>query len=159
MACDWVKKACGRYIQDRKNAGWKSRPSSIGEAGIWFDEMSAKRAIVFFSVLRHWKGEWAGQPIVLEPWQQFIIANLFGWKRADGTRRFRTGYVEVARKNGKTTLAAGIGLYLMLADDEPGAEIYTAATVRSQARLAHRDATEMVKRSPELKREVWMSKL
>jgi phage terminase large subunit-like protein len=117
---------------------------------LWFDEGAAKVAIAFFGLLRHWKGEWAGRPVVLEPWQQFIVWSLFGWKRADGTRRFRTGYLEVARKNGKTTLAAGIGLFLVTVDGEPGAEVYSAATKKAQAKIAHTDAKEMLKQSPKL---------
>ncbi|MGM9738918.1 MAG: terminase large subunit domain-containing protein [Candidatus Cryptobacteroides sp.] len=64
------------------------------------------------------KGEWAGQRFRLEPWQQFIIWNIFGWKNADDTRRFRYAYIEIARKNGKTALSAGIGLYMLFADGE-----------------------------------------
>jgi phage terminase large subunit-like protein len=143
VACRQVVQACRRYLDDLEHGE---------ERGLWFDERAAQLAIVFFQVVHHWKGEWAGQPIVLEPWQQFMVWNVFGWKREDGTRRFRTAYLEVARKNGKTTLAAGIGLFLMLADGEPGAEIYTAATKRDQARIAHRDATQMVKNSPSLAR-------
>jgi phage terminase large subunit-like protein len=79
---------------------------------------------------------------------------LFGWKRADGSRRFRKGYLEVARKNGKTTLAAGVGLFLAFAEGEPGAEVYSAATKRDQAKISHRDATEMVKRTPALRKLV-----
>jgi phage terminase large subunit-like protein len=97
------------------------------ERGLYFDEQAAQVVVAFFAVLRHWKGEWARQPVVLAPWQQFVVASLFGWKRADGSRRFRTGYLEVARKNGKTTLAAGIALYLAFVDGEPGAEVYSAA--------------------------------
>lgn len=142
LACKWVKLACERYVQDH-------------ERGLTFDRAEAERCIKFFyHALRHWKGEWAGQAIHLEPWQQFILWNIFGWKRADGTRRYRTAYLEVARKNGKTTLAAGIGLYLMVADGEPGAEIYTAATKRDQAKIAHEDAKQMVKKSPMLKKRI-----
>lgn len=138
----WERRACERYVRDRETGH---------ERGLWFDAQAAKVAVAFFSLCHHWKGEWAGRPVALEPWQQFQVWNLFGWKRADGTRRFRTSYLEVPRKNGKTTVAAGVGLYLMVADSEPGAEIYTAATKRDQARIAHRDATEMVKRSPQLR--------
>ena len=113
-----------------------------------------RKSIAFFSLLKHSKGEWAGQVIALEPWQQFILWVLFGWKRADGTRRFRTAYQEIARKNGKSTIAAGVGLYLMIADGEPGAEIYTAATKRDQARITHAEATRMVKSSPALRKEI-----
>jgi phage terminase large subunit-like protein len=95
--------------------------------GLRFDRAAAQHAIDFFGFLKHSKGEWAGQPFVLEGWQQFLVWVLFGWKRADGLRRFRTAYIEVPRKNGKTTLVAGLGLYLMVADGEPGAEVYSAA--------------------------------
>lgn len=146
VAGQWVRLACERHRRDLGRA-------DSAEFDYYFDERAAKVACAFFpTLLRHWKGEWAGEAIQLEGWQQFIVWSIFGWKRADGRRRFRTVYVEVARKNGKTTLAAGIGLYLMVADGEPGAEIYTAATKRDQARIAHKDAAEMVKRSPALKK-------
>lgn len=141
-ACRWVKLACERHRRDLEHGH---------ERGLWFDETAAKVAISFFSVLRHWKGEWAGKPVSLEPAQQFWIWSLFGWKREDGTRRFRTAYLETARKNGKTTIAAGVGLYLAFVDGEPGAEVYSAATMRDQARISHRDATRMVKSSPQLR--------
>lgn len=136
---------CERHQRDIKTA--KGR-------GLRFDETLAKRALAFFSVLRHSKGEWANQEFALGGWQEFIIASLFGWVRADGTRRFRRAYIEVPRKNGKSTLVSGIGLYLLAADGEPGAEIYTAATKREQARIVHGEATRMVKASPLLKKEI-----
>jgi phage terminase large subunit-like protein len=145
VACKWVRLACERHRRDLQHGR---------ERGLYFDEKAAKMVIAFFSVLRHSKGEWAGKPVHLEPWQQFWLWVVFGWKRADGTRRFRTSYLEVARKNGKSTLAAGIGLYLMAADNEPGAEVYTAATKKDQAKITHGEATRMVQQSPELKREV-----
>ncbi len=144
-ACRWARLACERYQSDREQGP---------DRGLWFDEKAAKVVVAFFRLLKHSKGEWAGRPIVLEPWQQFVVWNLFGWKREDGTRRFRTGYLEVARKNGKTTFAAGIGLYLLTADGEPGAEIYSAATKRDQARISHGEATRMVKASPHLRQMV-----
>lgn len=145
VACRWVRLACERHRRDLETGH---------ERGLWFDEQAAKVVIAFFSVLRHWKGEWAGRPIELEPAQQFWLWSLFGWKRADGTRRFRTGYLEVARKNAKTTTAAGVGLYLAFVDGEAGAEVYSAATKRDQARISHKDATQMVKKSPQLRRTV-----
>lgn len=108
----------------------------------------------FFSFLKHSKGEWSGQRLVLEPWQQFYAWTLFGWKRADGSRRFRTSYLEVARKNGKSTFGAGIVLKLLVADGEPGAEIYTAATKLSQAQIVFAEAERMVRQSPDLKQVV-----
>ncbi len=122
--------------------------------GLHFDRQAAEHAVQFFSFLKHSKGEWAGKPFVLEPWQQFIIWVLFGWKRADGLRRFRTSYIEVPRKNGKTTLMAGIGLYLMSADGEPGAEVYSAATKRDQAKLSWGEAVRMVKASSALRQMI-----
>jgi phage terminase large subunit-like protein len=83
---------------------------------------------------------------------------VFGWKRTDGTRRFRIAYVEVSRKNGKSTLAAGLGLYLFAADREPGAEVFTAATKRDQARIVHGEAVRMVQASPGLQRFVQVFK-
>jgi len=145
VACEWVRLACERHRRDMETGA---------ERGLWFDEKAAAVVIAFFSLLKHSKGEWAGRPVILEPWQQFVMASIFGWKREDGTRRFRTAILEVARKNGKTTMAAGVGLYLLVADGEPGAEIYSAATKRDQARLSHSEATRMAKASPQIKREV-----
>ena len=118
--------------------------------GLYFNEQKASDAIEFFSYLKHSKGEWAGQSFTLEPWQMFIVWVLFGWVKKDGTRRFKTGYLEVPRKNGKSTLGAGIGLKLAFADDEPGAEVYSAATKKDQAIIVHGEATRMVKASPDL---------
>ena len=144
-ACKWVRLACERHLRDLEEGG---------ERGLRFDERAAVKGIGFFRFLRHSKGEWAGQPLTLEPWQQFLIGVIFGWKRADGLRRFRTAYVEVPRKNGKSTVASGVGLYLFDADGEPGAEVYTAATKRDQARITHSEATRMVKASPFLRKRI-----
>lgn len=128
------------------------------ERGIYFDADAAAHAIDFFQFLHHSKGEWAGQVIALEPWQQFILWCVFGWKRADGMRRFRTVYEEVARKNGKSTKLAGIGNYLFVADNEPGAEVYSAATKRDQAKIIHQEAMRMVNKSPSLRKRVQVYK-
>jgi phage terminase large subunit-like protein len=103
---------------------------------------------------KHHKGEWAGKPLILEQWQRDIVRQAFGWKRADGTRRFRTVYIEVARKNGKSELAAALGLYLLVADGEAGAEVYSSATKKDQARIVWKTAAAMVKASPELRKAV-----
>jgi phage terminase large subunit-like protein len=120
--------------------------------GYWFDEQSASRAVQFFERhLSHTKGRWAGSKFALMPWQkEEIIRPLFGWRRKDGTRRFRVAYIEVPRKNGKSTLAAGIGLYLLFADGEPGAEIYSAAADRDQASIVFDQARAMAESSPGL---------
>ena len=145
VACRYVRLMCERHRRDLANGH---------ERGIYFDVDAAAHVIDFFRFLRHSKGEWARKVIELEPWQQALLWILFGWYRADGTRRFRTSYVEVARKNGKSTLAAGVGLYLMIGDGEPGAEVYSAATKRDQARITHQEATRMVKASPALRKRV-----
>lgn len=136
----------------------KARRSATGAsdapAGYWYDESAAERAVGFFrDCLTHTKGEWAGQPLVLSDWQaDRIIRPLFGWKRADGTRRYRTAFIMIPRKAGKSTLAAGIGLYLLFADGEPGAEIYSAAADREQAGIVFEMARGMVSASPMLEK-------
>lgn len=124
------------------------------ERGLRFDRQAAQHAIDFFGFLKHSKGEWAGQPFLLEPWQQFLLWSIFGWKRADGYRRFRTAYIEVPRKNGKSSLAAGVALYLLVADGESGAEVYSAATKRDQAKITWSEAVRMVDKSPALSKMV-----
>lgn len=142
VACNQVYQACERHLADLKRDDLR------------FDEARAGVAVRFFErVLKHSKGEWAGSDIELELWEKFIIASIFGWYKGD-TRRFRTAYVEIARKNGKTLLASGIGLYMMLLDGEGGAEVYSAATTREQARLSHGEAVRMVKQSSLLQKEL-----
>jgi phage terminase large subunit-like protein len=158
----WVKLAAKRHLDDLKHGK---------ERGLWFDVEAAQRVLDFFSLLRHSKGEWAGQRVVLEPWQQFVLWVTFGWKRdrsdrwleklkdgriedTRGMRRFRTLYLEVARKNGKSTMAAGIGLYMLTADREGGPEVYAAATKKDQALITFAEADRMVGQSPALKKRV-----
>lgn len=142
-ACVYVRLACQRYFDDL---------DTCTDRGFYFDREEAQRAINFIQKLKHFKGEWAGRYVVLEPWQQFIVWNIFGWKRANGTRRFRYAYVEVARKNGKTFLAAGIGLYMQVADRESGAEVYSAATTAAQSRICFDAACAIVRNTALSKR-------
>lgn len=130
----------------------RSTGGSDAPTGCWYDEAAAERAVGFFrDCLTHTKGEWAGQPLELSDWQaDEIIRPLFGWKRDDGTRRYRTAFIMIPRKAGKSTLAAGIGLYLLFADGEPGAEIYSAAADREQAGIVFEMARGMVSVSPML---------
>lgn len=109
-----------------------------------FDARAAARAVRFFQrILKHTTGEWAGKAFTLPAWQRKIIEDVFGWMRPDGTRKYRTVYIEVPRKNGKSTLAAGIPLYLLFADNEPGAQVYSAAADRDQAALVFDIARDM----------------
>lgn len=139
-----VRQSCQKYLDEIEKP----------PAGLSFDAAAGRRVIRFFRYLKHSKGEWAGETFVLEPWQQFILWNVFGWKREDGTRRFRTAYVEIAKKNGKTPLGAGVGLFMLRADKEGGAEVYAAATKRDQARILWEQADQMVKRSPRLEETI-----
>lgn len=113
-----------------------------------FDAEVAQRAVNFFGALKHSKGEWGGKSFILSDWQIFILANVFGWYRADGTRRFREVHIEIGRKNGKSTFLAGLGLYMLVADGEPGAEIYCVATKKDQAKIVFDEATRMRSASP-----------
>jgi phage terminase large subunit-like protein len=123
--------------------------------GLRFDLAAGMRAVKFIEgYCQHHKGEWAGKPMLLEDWQRDVLSQIFGWLRADGTRRYRTAYVEIPRKNGKSQKAAGVGLFLTVADGEPGAEVYSSATKRDQARIVWSEAAATVKSSPKLKRFV-----
>lgn len=111
----------------------------------WFDAQAAERVVRFFATyLTHVKGKLARKPFTLEPWQVAIVANLFGWKRPDGTRRYREAFVFIPRKNGKTAMVAGLVNYALFWDGERGAEIYSAAADRDQARLVFEQAKGMV---------------
>ena len=136
LVCEYVRLAVERYYADLDRAL---------DMGRYFDKRAAMRTIRFIEKLKHTKGEWAGQRFRLEPWQQFVLWNIFGWKNADGTRRFRYAYIEIARKNGKTALSAGIGLYMLFADGESRPEVYSAATVKDLAKICFSDAVEIVK--------------
>ena len=145
-ACKLHKAACARHLKDLK-AGHKR--------GLRFDVAAAQYRIAFFGdYLKHSKGEWARQPVELAPWQKFVIGSAFGWKRADGTRRFRSVYEELPRKNGKSLKLAGVGLLQLVADGEGGAEVYSAATKKDQARIIFDEAKRMVGTSPELAKVV-----
>lgn len=115
------------------------------------DLEAAQLAIDFFAeCLHHVKGELAGQPFVLDDWQKAIVGNLFGWKQPDGRRRYREAFIYVPRKNGKTTLVAGIVCYVMFCDHEPGAEIYSAAADREQASLVRAQVEGMIRQDETL---------
>lgn len=140
--------AVKRHVRDLENAT---------EMGFYFDEKSAKIAMSFFTFLRHYKGEWAGKEFELEDWQCFIVWCVFGWKAHNGLRRFNYANIEVSRKNGKTTFAAGIALLMLVMDNEPGAEVYSAAVDKGQASICWEAAKAMISQSPQLSQylKVW----
>lgn len=145
IACRWVKLAVERDERDRATAH---------ERGLYFDEYSAARVLVFVSYLSHYKGEWRGKRVELEPWQSWIVTVVFGWLRTNGKRRFRQVYEEVARKNGKTIKLAGIGGYGLLKDREGAPEIYAAATTREQAKRLWKDARKMLGYSKHIAKKI-----
>lgn len=143
-ACRFINLAISRQLEDLERAKNRSYP-------YWFDQAEAQRRIDLIERLPHTKGEWAfkRQLLTLEPWQKFGIACTFGWKRkSDNMRRFRESYWEVNRKNGKSQIAAGVGISCFVQDGEFGAEVYSGATTEKQAWEVFRPAKLMVKRSP-----------
>jgi phage terminase large subunit-like protein len=147
--------ACRRHLRDLEKGEKR--------AGLWFDEVAADRALRFFGELRFVEGELAGRPFVLDPWQEFIVGSIFGWMRADGFRRYREAWVRVAKGNGKSPLAAGIGLYCTGFDgawNGPGgawqkeqrAQAFAVATKLKQAGIVHKVALLMAQQlSPALR--------
>lgn len=145
-ACRFVVLACHRHLDDLESSRRADYPYR-------FDPGQAERKIRLIELLPHTKGEWGfkRQLLSLEPWQKFGLACTFGWvRKKDGFRRFRESYWEVPRKNGKSQVAAGVGVSMFVADDEFGAEVYSGATTEKQAWEVFRPARLMVKRSPML---------
>ena len=140
--------ACKRHLNDLKKSKTKVFPYK-------FDVDLANRYLDFFDLLKHSKGELAGQPIHLELWQCFRIGSVFGWVHKEtGLRRFFEAYHQVPRKNGKSTEAAGVGVELLTIDGEQGAEVYSAATKKDQARIIFDEAKRMVNASSHIKRHI-----
>ena len=147
IACKWVILACKRHLDDKKASRSKDFPYK-------FDPAKAEKIAKFIQLLPHTKGKWAQKrlKITLEPWQLFSICIPFGWiNKKNKLRRYSRMIIFVPRKNGKSIIAAGIGLYMFVADDEFGAEVYSGATTEKQAWEVFRPAKQMVDRTPELK--------
>lgn len=135
-ACEFVKDAVRRNRRDLET--YKVSGSFV------FNADEGVRVCRFIELLTHTKGALAGQRIKLEPWQCWILTTVFGWRRrSDGGRRFRRVYIEVPRGNGKSSLSSGVALYCLLADRELGAEVYSFATTRDQAKIVFGDAKQM----------------
>lgn len=144
-----VRNAAKRHLKDIKTGHKRGL--------VWRQDL-ADRAIGFFEdVLRLNGGEYEAQPFLLAPWQAFIVGSIFGWYTADGFRRYSIVYVETGKGSGKSPLAAGIGLYGLVADGEQRAEVYAAATKRDQAQILFRDAVSMVNLSPHLQQRLEQS--
>jgi phage terminase large subunit-like protein len=115
-----------------------------------FDKEKADRAVQFIELLKHTKGQWAGVAFNLPDWQKQIVRDIFGTVNDDGRRQYRTAYIEIPRKNGKSELGAAIALYLLFGDKETGAEIYSAAADRDQAAIVFHVAAQMIRQAPAL---------
>ena len=154
VACELIKLACLRHVKDLASQGdadfpYVFNPLMRDSSGVEY--YPAERICKLIELLPHVKGKWARdrQTILLGDWQVFGLASVFGWINRDtGLRRFKTAYEEVARKNAKTTKAAGVGLYMEVADDEAGAEVYSVANSADQARISWNIAKQMVEKSP-----------
>lgn len=144
-----VRNACKRHMDDLAKGP---------DRGLWFDVDAADRVFGFFeSVLRLSEGQFEGRAFELQPAQAFILGSIFGWMRADGTRRYRRAYIEQGKGNGKSPMAGGIGLYGMTGDGEAGAQVYAAAAKREQAGILFADAVKMVRASPALSKRIQFS--
>lgn len=140
LACEFIKLACQRFLDDQKRRDLVMKPKKVAAI------------CLFIEKLRHIKGKWAGKTISLESWQIFILCNIFGWYYAKtGKRRFRDVYLEVPRKNAKSTLTSGVGLFMLSLEGEGGAEVYSAATTRDQAKIVFLDAKRMVDKDEEVR--------
>ena len=143
--------ACQRQLDDLtrfkgKVSPYRFNPKLTDKLGRSF--YPADNLCDFIERLPHVKGPLAGEMIKLEPWQVFILTTVFGWVKQDGKRRFRRSYIEVPRGNAKSTLSSALALYMLAADREGGAEVYSLATTRDQARIVFGDAQTMARRSP-----------
>lgn len=148
-ACLYVKKACKRQLNDLKRKRWAYH----------FDEEKACRVCKFIELLKHVKGPLAGENIKLEPWQIFILTTVFGWVDEQSFRRYQQVYIEVPRGNGKSAISSGVALYMLCADGEKGADVYSFATTRDQAAIVFNDAQAMARANSNLKAAFGLSVL
>ncbi len=141
-------------MAERRPAGYPKlknyKPSRFMLPTSHYDKAKADRAVKFIENLCHTKGKWAGKRFWLLPWQEQLIRDIFGIIKPDGYRQFRTAFVEICKKVGKSELAAAVALYLLYADNEPSAEVYGAAADRQQASIVFDVAKQMVEMSPAL---------
>ena len=144
-----VRGQCARHLRDIEDGHKRGL--------VWNVEESEKAQGFYADVLKLNGGDFEGKPFELLPWQKFVVGSLFGWHGVDGYRRFRVAYVETAKGSGKSPLAAGIGMKGLVADNEPRAEVYSAATKKDQAMILFRDAVAMVDQSPELSKRLTKS--
>ena len=143
VAGEYIRKACQRFLSDMKRKDIQLRYRVVDDC------------IAFIGLLKHTTGKISGHPFRLQPWQQWVVANIVGWYvKATGTRRFTQSYIEMSRKQGKTALVAAISLYALIADGEDGAEVDLAANSKDQAKIAFRLAKNFAKSLDPNKRDL-----
>jgi len=135
-----IKLAVDRHLRDLESKDF------------YFDTETVQQVLDFCEICRHWKGTKAGERLILEEWQCFYIGSIFGWKLNNGRRRFRRTFMEVARKNAKTTMLALINLYHLMIENESGSQVYCAATKEDQARILVNDTGKIIESTPELRK-------
>lgn len=133
VACEFVKHSCRRFLSD------------LMREDIYFDLKAAKKALKFIELQRHTKGEWKGELFIIQPWQKFIVYNIFGFYKREGIRRFTKAYIEVPKKNGKSPLAAAIANYFFYESLHEAPELFSVATELGQARIAWQYSYDMLK--------------
>lgn len=142
VACNWVKLAAKRYLSDKQRSD------------LVFLDNKVDLVINFCQLLKQSKGEFGGQKLVLSGWQKFILANIFGFYKTNDegklVRKYKKAYIEIPRKNGKSTFASAIALYMFIMDGEHGPEVYFAATKKDQAKVCYNEAASMVRFNTEL---------
>lgn len=131
VAGELIKLQCKRYL------------SLFDRDDVYFDQEKAERPVKFISHLKHWEGsQFVGKPFILQDWQQFLVYSIFGWiKKSDNTRLIRQAYIQISRKCGKTSLASALSLYMLMGDNEPGAEVSVVAPSSAQSHISFRSAS------------------
>lgn len=146
ISCQAHKWACKRFLDDVKRA------ETDDDCWFYWDDEQAKSIVKWFALLRHSKGELAGTPIILNPWQRFVMCQLYGWRRKDtGRRRFKRSFFELSRKNSKSQLESGVSLYeisVTATANGEVAEVYTAGTKREQSKIVFEECKLMLRGSP-----------
>lgn len=138
-ACRFVRLACERHLKDLERE-WRYH----------FDAEAAERFFKFCTYLKHYKGECSGKQFDLEPWQRFIFGNIYGWLDEKNHWRYKEAYIEIPRKNGKTTMASAGALYDAGFVERSGAEVYCVATKEDQAKLLFNDCIAYINQSDEI---------
>jgi phage terminase large subunit-like protein len=139
-SCHWVRLACERHFRDLESGNW-----------IW-DTAEVQRRLDFFGHLTLFDGRFSGESFELHESQQFVLGSIYGWRNEDGTRRYRYAYIEIPRKNGKTTLLSGVGIQELMAEN--GAQVYSVATKEDQAKISWKMGQKMIEKSDHLRRRL-----